>query len=161
MLRIEDGFAVHRERHNLANLVASTLADFAGPLEGHTVVNNVPRDLTVDVDRELLQLALRQLLNNAVKYSPPTSTIQIDATVNSVTEIVVRNSGSVVPEHEQRRIFDRFYRGAEGRQVPGTGMGLAIVDQIARAHGGGVTVASDPVAGTEFRLSVSPGELKS
>jgi two-component system sensor histidine kinase KdpD len=162
MLRIEAGeFAVYRERHNLANLVASTLHDYAGPLEGHTVANNVPRDLTIDADRELLRLALRQLLNNAVKYSPPTSTIQIDATANSATEIIVRNSGSVIPEHEHRRIFDRFYRGTGAPSVPGTGMGLAIVEQIARAHGGGVTVASDPVAGTEFRLSVSSGELKS
>jgi signal transduction histidine kinase len=66
----------------------------------------------------------------------------------------VRNSGSFIPGPEQTRIFDRFYRGAQARRVPGTGMGLAIVDEIARAHGGSVGVDSERERGTEFRLSL-------
>jgi two-component system sensor histidine kinase KdpD len=162
MLRIESGgFAVHRSRHTLRRVVAAALDDMAVQLEGHTVVNRVPAEVTINADGELLQLALRQLLNNAVKYSPATSTIEIDANGHELHELIVRNSGSVIPEAEQQRIFERFYRGATARRVPGTGMGLAIVLQIARAHGGTVTVASTAAMGTEFRLSLPFAEVVS
>jgi two-component system sensor histidine kinase SenX3 len=117
----------------------------------------VPADLDVDADRELLGLALRQLLDNALKYSPTTSTIELAATHNGSVDISVRNSGSLIPEREQRRIFERFYRGSQAGHVPGTGMGLSIVQQIAQAHGGTLTVSSGPDAGTTFTLSLPGG----
>ena len=136
MLRIDAGnFTVHLDRHNLADVVAATVQKFESRLDGHQLLKDVPGNLTVDADRELLGLALRQLLDNALKYSPPTSTIEIHAHGNGAVEIVVRNSGSTIPEREQARVVERFYRGAQARHIPGTGMGLAIVQQIARAHG--------------------------
>jgi signal transduction histidine kinase len=105
----------------------------------------------------LLGLALRQLLDNALKYSPPTSTIEIQARGNGAVEITVRNTGSTIPEREQARVVERFYRGAQARNISGTGMGLAIVQQIARAHGGALTLASSPDAGTAFTLSLPRG----
>ena len=69
-------------------------------------------------------------------------------------EVVVHNSGSTIPQHERDRVVERFYRGAQARHIPGTGMGLAIVQQIARAHGGKLTIASSPEAGTSFTLSL-------
>jgi two-component system sensor histidine kinase SenX3 len=113
--------------------------------------------LAVDADRELLGLALRQLLDNALKYSPPTSTIDIHAQGNGTVVIAVHNSGSTIPEQDQARIFERFYRGAQARHVPGTGIGLAIVQQIAAAHRGTLTVASSSGAGTTFTLSLPLG----
>ena len=109
--------------------------------------------MAVDADRELLSLALRQLLDNALKYSPSTSTIDVQAASNGAVEITVRNSGSAIPEREQPRVVERFYRGTQARHIPGTGMGLAIVQQIARAHGGMLTIASSPESGTAFTLS--------
>jgi two-component system, OmpR family, sensor histidine kinase KdpD len=162
MLRIDAGdFVLHRERHQLATIVAGTLKESGLRQEGHTIVNGVPADLIVDADASLLRLALRQLLDNALKYSPPTSTIEIDASASDgQVQIAVRNSGSAIPDHEQRHIFDRFYRGAHARQVPGSGMGLAIVRQIAQVHGGDVAVTSAPGANTEFRLTLPLGELE-
>jgi len=159
MLRIDAGdFVVHRDRHSLAEVIKSTLRKFEPRLDGHPVVSHVPDDLSVDADRDLLALALRQLLDNAVKYSPELSAIEIAATGGDTVEIVVHDSGPAIPEREQARIFERFYRGIGSRQIPGTGMGLAIVQQIARSHGGVVTVFSAPGAGTEFRLQLPRGE---
>jgi two-component system sensor histidine kinase KdpD len=155
MLRIDAGdFAVHPGRHRLADVIASVVRASERRLDGHQLVSHVPNDLNVDADRELLGLALRQLLDNALKYSPPTSTIEFAATRNGSVDISVRNSGSVIPEREQRRIFERFYRGAQAGHVPGTGMGLSIVQQIAKAHGGALTVTSASQAGTTFTLSL-------
>ena len=75
MLRIDAGnFSVHLDRHSLADVVAATVRKFEGRLDGHDLLKQVPEHLTVDADRELLGLALRQLLDNALKYSPPTAT---------------------------------------------------------------------------------------
>jgi two-component system sensor histidine kinase KdpD len=155
MLRIDAGdFVTHRDRYRLADIVALTLRKLERRLDGHPVLNRVPADLLVDADRALLVLAVQQLLDNAVKYSPATSTIEICATSNGAIDIFVRNSGSVIPEREQQRLFERFYRGSQARRMPGSGMGLAIVRQIADAHGGTVTVRSGPDVGTEFTLSL-------
>ena len=155
MLRIDAGdFVTHRDRLRLADVVTPTLRKLERRLDGHQIVTRIPSDLVVDADRALLSLAVQQLLDNAVKYSPPTSTIEVCAASNGVVDISVRNSGPVISERDQQRLFERFYRGAQARSLPGTGMGLAIVRQIAEAHGGTVTVRSTPEIGTEFTLSL-------
>ena len=158
MLRVDAGdFVLHRDRHILAEIVRWTLREFAPRLDGHPVVTRVPDSITIDADRDLLGLALRQLLDNAVKYSSPSSTIEIAAVCGHAVEIAVRNSGPPIPDRERGRIFERFYRGSHARQIPGTGIGLAIVQQIAQAHGGTLGVASAPDTGTTFTLSLPPG----
>jgi two-component system sensor histidine kinase KdpD len=155
MLRIDAGdFAVHRHRHDLGTIIAGTLDRFERRLEGHEVIRRIPDGLTIDADRDLLSLAVRQLLDNALKYSPPTSTIEIGAAANGLVDLIVRNSGSVIPESERPRVVERFYRGARSRSIPGTGMGLAIVQQIAKAHGGSLSLTSSAEAGTTFMLSL-------
>jgi two-component system sensor histidine kinase KdpD len=155
MLRIDAGdFAVHPERLRVGTIVEAALRTFEHRLDGRQVVTRVPGTMSVDGDSELIGLALRQLLDNAVKYSPSNTPIEIRATGNGAVEIAVHNSGSPIAEREQARIFERFYRGAQARQIPGTGMGLAIVQQIARAHGGSLAVASSADAGTTFTLSL-------
>jgi two-component system, OmpR family, sensor histidine kinase KdpD len=154
MLRIDAGhFSVHPAHHRVAPLISGALKRFEHHLDGHEVVERVPSDLIVDADRDLISLALRQLLDNAIKYSPPTSVIEVQARGNGSVEISVRNSGAAIPNRERTRIFERFYRGEQARQVPGTGMGLTIVQEIARAHGGTLRVTSAPDAGTTFTLS--------
>ena len=154
-LRIDSGdFALHRERVTLSALVEATLRDFQQSLDGHSLVNRVPASVVVEADRELLQLALKQLLDNALKYSPPTSRIEIEATANGAVTITVRNSGPAIAEPEQARLFERFYRGTQARHTTGTGMGLAIVQQIVQAHGGSIAVSSTPESGTAFTLTL-------
>jgi two-component system sensor histidine kinase KdpD len=160
MLRIDAGdFVVHQGHHAVAPLVDSAIKRYTHHLDGHQVTQQVPAGLSVEADRDLLSLALRQLLDNAIKYSPPTSVIEVTANGNGTVEISVRNSGSAIPEREQARIFERFYRGAQARHVPGTGMGLAIVQQIMRAHNGHLRVTSAPEHGTAFTLSLPHGRL--
>jgi two-component system, OmpR family, sensor histidine kinase KdpD len=159
MLRIDSGdFAVRRDRHRVAELVDIALKDYGARLDGHIVKNEVPAELSIDADRDLLRLALRQLFDNAVKYSPSNSLISVSAHGNGTVDIVVHNSGSIIPEEEQPRVFERFYRGEQARHVPGTGLGLAIVRQIARAHGGELTVSSSASEGTDFVLLIPRGQ---
>jgi two-component system sensor histidine kinase KdpD len=154
-LRVESGaFVIHRERHDLAKLVESVLQGLGSRLDGRRIDVVVPPGATVDADAPLVRLALRQLIDNAAKYSPAGSPIAVSASVDGRVEIAVRNSGPAIPESEQPRVFDRFYRGMQARLVPGAGLGLAIVRQIADAHGGAVRVDSTAGAGTAFILSL-------
>jgi two-component system sensor histidine kinase KdpD len=159
MVRVDAGdFSLRPDRHRVADLVAWTLRQFEARLDDRRVVTSVPEVLFVQADRELLGLALRQLLDNAVKYSPAGSQIQIVATGGPAVRIAVRNVGAPIPDREQARLFERFYRGAQARGLPGTGMGLAIVRQIVEAHHGTVHVQSAPGSGTEFVVSLPQGE---
>jgi len=107
-------------------------------------------------DAELLRLALRQLLDNACKYSPAGSTIKIAIGLQPESVAVrVWNSGSFVPSRESTRIFERFYRGSEARLLaPGSGLGLYVARKIAQAHGGDLDLETDVSEGTSFRLTL-------
>jgi two-component system sensor histidine kinase KdpD len=161
MLRIDAGeFVVHLDRHALEPIVDAALRRFEHRLDGRRVIRRIPGGFTVDADGGLLALALRQLIDNAVKYSPHDSTIEVEATTDGAVDITVRNSGSVISESERPRVVERFYRGARARNIPGTGMGLAIVRQIAEAHGGSLTLESSPDQGTAFTVSLPHGRAQ-
>jgi two-component system sensor histidine kinase KdpD len=97
-----------------------------------------PEPLEVRADPELLRLAVSQLLENACKYSLPGSTVTIHAEEQMKRMVIrVSNNGSSIAARDQRRIFDRFYRGADASHLaPGSGLGLYVARKIAAAHGG-------------------------
>jgi PAS domain S-box-containing protein len=102
-----------------------------------------------------LQEALNNLLDNAVKYSPAGSTIVLGGKADGGCALVwVRDEGPGIPADKQEKIFERFYRQEEGRRSADTGLGLALVREIARAHGGRVWVESVPPQGSTFYLSL-------
>ncbi len=104
----------------------------------------------VKVDAVLVERAISNLLDNAVKYSPPGAPIEV--TVRD-GEVLVSDHGPGIAEEDLPRVFDRFYRAAAARAKPGSGLGLAIVREAAEAHGGRATVESSP-RGARFRLSL-------
>ena len=110
----------------------------------------------VSADPDLVCLALRQVIDNGLKYSAPATEMEVAAETgpHSVT-IRVRDQGPGIPEAERERIFDRFYRRQSARdRVPGSGMGLYIAREIARAHGGDLWVEGILGSGAEFCLTL-------
>jgi two-component system sensor histidine kinase KdpD len=110
-------------------------------------------------DAELIRLAVRQLLDNACKYSHSGSTIKV--AIESQQEFVsvrVWNSGRAIAPNEREKVFDRFYRGMNAREVaPGSGLGLYVARKIAQAHGGNLDLETDISSGgegTSFRLTM-------
>ena len=111
--------------------------------------------LVVMGDEDLLVNALRNLLENAVAYSPEKTRVVVAThRVADVAEISVTDQGIGIPQRDLERIFERFYRvnPARSRATGGTGLGLAIVKHVTAAHGGKVTVASKVGEGSTFTL---------
>jgi len=107
------------------------------------------------LDRRLVRLAIRQLLDNAIKYSPPKTPVRVYVhNGDDMNAVEITDRGQGIPIAEQGRIFERFYRSqAVKDQVPGSGLGLSIAWSIARAHGGDLTVTSRP-GETTFRITL-------
>ena len=106
-------------------------------------------------DPTLLEQAVVNLLDNAIKYSEPNSAIRLMANLkDSILKIVVEDQGIGIAKKHLPRLFERFYRvdKARSRKMGGTGLGLAIVKHIAQAHGGQVTVESTPGKGSRFTI---------
>jgi two-component system sensor histidine kinase KdpD len=122
---------------------------------------SAPVHFTVDVDAELFPLALKQLIENAARYSPPQSQIHIDARNDPpVASFSIRDHGLGIKSGERERIFDRYHRGSAGRRSKdGTGMGLAIAKAIVESHGGKIWAENDPDGGARFTIMIpqSPG----
>ena len=114
-----------------------------------------PEDLRAQINPPLLEQALVNLIDNAVKFSEPGGVVRVEARrVGPQVEVRVRDQGPGIPPEHLQRIFELFYRVDAGRsrKVGGSGLGLAIVKHIALAHGGRVTVASAPGQETAFSL---------
>jgi len=113
------------------------------------------RSPRVAVDQRLLKLAIKQLVDNALKYSAPETPLKINVRDGSgVVIIAVTNQGQEIPGPEQSRIFERLYRSSSVRhQIPGSGLGLSFARDIVRAHRGDLTVTSRP-GETTFRMTI-------
>lgn len=131
----------------ITNVVTDLRASISA--KGITIEVSLPEASIIARERDLERL-FRNLLENALRHTPEGGTIRIDGEVRGDTVVVtVEDSGDGVPESERERIFEPFYRGAKtrGEEMTGTGLGLAIVREIARVHGGEVSVtAARPLA---------------
>jgi two-component system sensor histidine kinase MprB len=129
--------AVERGRHRAPGL------RFATQLEPYSVVGA----------RSRLERAIDNVLDNAIKWSPPGGTVDIRLVDGTLT---VRDHGPGIPEADLPHVFDRFYRAAAARALPGSGLGLAIVKQTVDDHRGYVSVANADSGGTLLSLRFDP-----
>jgi signal transduction histidine kinase len=147
--RIEKGKKeFHYKQESIREVILSTVETFRTQLvenECEITVNLMDNLPQLQIDRDAISEALLNLLNNAVKYSFEEKKVTINAqTVNNYVAIEVIDNGIGIPEHQQKKIFEPFYRVNDllSVEVEGSGLGLAFVKYIAEAHGGKVTVQS-------------------
>ena len=158
MARIEPGKPrIRRRKVQIKDIVRSSLERMKNLLDGRPVHIEIQEDIaSVNADSDMMGLALRQLLGNAVKYSPPETAIVVSASQSGDTvTIQVRDHGPGVPSDESESIFERFYRGKRTQEsVAGTGMGLSIARDIVSAHQGRLWVENAPEGGAQFSFTL-------
>jgi two-component system sensor histidine kinase KdpD len=148
---------LRREQIDLLELIEGSVAAASQELSGHPVdVQPVHPGSAVWADRQLLQMAMLQLFDNAAKYGSPDSAITIGVQEEEAEALIsVRNEGSLIAPEEKEKIFQRFYRSpGSDHRASGTGIGLSVVKRITEAHHGRVWVTSDQQNGTTFFLAL-------
>jgi two-component system phosphate regulon sensor histidine kinase PhoR len=156
--RMESG--VHRyrfERRDCTEFVKRLVDEFRNEVQpsGYRVAFQGDAAAPVELDSEALGRAVRNLLDNAVKYSPDRRDLEVAVhRRNGHVRIDVRDYGIGVPANERELIFAKFQRGDQARQrgIKGTGIGLAMAAEIAKAHRGAVEVESEPGEGSTFTI---------
>ena len=151
---------LHKESSNVGELVREVVASMQNVIDGR------PLNVTCDegtpavlVDRRLVKLAVKQLLDNALKYSSPDTPVTVRIRNGDGVKVEVTDHGKGIPVAEQSQVFERLYRSPSVQhQVHGSGLGLNIAQNIARAHHGDLMLASRP-GETTFRL-VIPADRK-
>jgi two-component system, OmpR family, sensor histidine kinase KdpD len=157
MVRLETGaLQVQKEWQPLEEVVGVALIRLDERLAGRLVQTSLPPELPlVPIDGLLIEQVLINLIENALKYTPPGSPIEISATANARAVVVeVADRGPGLPSGEEGRVFDKFYRSRdEGRGV-GAGLGLTICRGIITAHGGRIWAENRPGGGATFRFTL-------
>ncbi|MEZ2391967.1 sensor histidine kinase [bacterium RCC_150] len=142
---------------NINTVVAESVDRSQLPAESKNIkiVVGAPTEAMVFGDQDLLVTALRNLIDNAIRYSPENTRVGVGVRVKEgVVAISVTDQGEGLSPEDQERIFERFYRvdAARSRQTGGTGLGLSIVKHVVSNHGGEVTVWSQPGQGSTFTI---------
>ena len=147
---------VHLERSHLQEIVRDVVFSMQKEIDGRPLKMVCDGEQpAIAIDRRLVRLAIKQLLDNALKYSDPGTpvTVQVRDAKDMLT-VDITDQGKGIPPLEQARVFERFYRSPSvKKQMPGSGLGLSIAHVIARAHNGDLTFKSRP-GETTFRLSL-------
>jgi two-component system, OmpR family, sensor histidine kinase KdpD len=163
MARLEsDHLQVRRELTDPKEFIEDVVASLHTQIDDRSVeIRAEPALPQVPLDRRLLKLALKQVLDNALKYSPPRSPIAVGVSKGAdVVNFDITDHGPGIPEQEQGRLFERFYRSPSVKNpVPGFGLGLAIANSIVQAHQGQLTVNSSP-GETTFRVTLPLGRTQ-
>jgi len=158
MARVEAG-KLHPDKRPVAaaELIEAALAEVASLRRGRAVTVLVaPRLPRAECDPELVQQVIKQLMENAFKYSPEGAPLTISAVPKGEKIVIgVADRGAGIDEDERAHIFDKFFRGRRYRfETKGTGMGLAIAKGIMEAHGEKIWVESEPGQGSAFYFSL-------
>ncbi|MGC2167193.1 MAG: sensor histidine kinase KdpD [Gallionella sp.] len=161
MARLEAGAVVlNRQWQPLEEVVGGALAGLTARMINHPVSVKLPHDLPlVEIDSMLIERVFANLLENAVKYTPHGTPIEISAASRSNELVVtVSDRGHGIPAGEEKRIFEKFHRIASEGNQGGAGLGLTICRSIIEAHGGRIWAENLPSGGAAFHFALPLSE---
>ncbi len=148
---------LHEDDFDLSDLLEGVLDDaraLSEPLD-LTVEAEVPTHLPLKADRVYVGMIAQNLLENAVKYNRPGGRIRLTASrSNGAVEFSVGNTGDGIPPQRIAHLFERFFRGRADERMEGTGLGLSIARELARAHGGEISLRQADATWTELKVTL-------
>jgi two-component system sensor histidine kinase KdpD len=157
MTRIESGaIKLHHEPGDIQDVIGTALEQLGRRVADHEIKVNVPEDFPlVPMDFTLIVQVVVNLLENAVKYSPKHSLIEVSATLtNENARIEIADRGVGIPSDDLTRVFDKFYRVQRPESVSGTGLGLSISKGIIEAHHGNIYARARDGGGTILTMEL-------
>lgn len=149
----EKTFQRENEQVNLADLIETVVNDYKNRYPQRRIEASADKDLYIDGDELLMQIALSNLIDNALKYAPKESPVYVDLMEDEYyIQIKVSDEGPGIADEEKRKIFQKFYRsGSENtRKAKGTGLGLYLTKKIIEQHNGDIFVMNNTPSGSIF-----------
>jgi two-component system, OmpR family, sensor histidine kinase TctE len=143
--------------NEVASSVVAVMAPWAVAQQRTLAFVGAETPVRVDANAHAVADAIRNIVENAVTHSPPGGEVTVSLYPDA--RIAIADRGSGIPPQDRERIFERFWRG-QGERAAGAGLGLSIVREIMRTHGGTVTVADNPGGGTVFTLEFLPSRCR-
>ena len=156
--RLEDNWRPLPEPVDLSALARDIAARLQVRFPQTNIVLNIPDNFPpLQADKSGMSAIMQNLLENAVKYSPEGASVELSAErLNDRVRLRVADQGRGIPDSEKHAVFEKFYRlgNEETRQTTGTGLGLYIVNQVVKAHGGSIRVTDNKPQGTVFIIEM-------
>lgn len=148
-------YSLTNEEVNLSELVETSVAEYKNRFSSHQFIKNINENNFIIGDRMLLQIAVNNLIDNALKYSPKESEILINLFIrNNQTTLQVIDKGKGISQLDKQKIFDKFYRvgNAATKGAKGTGLGLYLTKNIIGKHKGNISVTDNLPNGSNFEI---------
>ena len=155
--KIEAGdYMLMTEKIDLAELVTESVNDFKMRFPKRDIQLSLSNDIYLTGDRLLLQMAVNNLLDNAIKYSGKEGKIGIDLKENDTIKLLIKDEGKGIPDDEKNKIFNKFYRigNLHTKEAKGTGLGLYLTKKIVEQHNGNIIVADNNPHGSIFEVKL-------
>lgn len=156
------GYTLNRELCSLNSLLAESIHAFRERFPKRNIEDSIEENVSVYGDMLMLRLAINNLVENAIKYTPAQMPIRVELSSNgSEAEIRVKDEGPGIPDTEKKRIFERFYRIGDEKTRPtkGTGLGLYLTRKIIEDHGGRIFVRDNQPQGSNFVIQLSSAQI--
>jgi two-component system, OmpR family, sensor histidine kinase CiaH len=154
-------YIVEDEEFNLSEILVTTITEYKNRFTSFVFLQDVEDNIFIKGDRMLMQIAINNLLDNAIKYSPKLSTITASLVSSSKALLKIKDEGKGITEEDKKRIFEKFYRGGNTatKQAKGTGIGLYLTKNIVTKHKGNISVTDNTPNGSIFEVQLPIAQL--
>lgn len=152
------GYRMTNEELDLSSLVVNCAHEFSSRFPNKQISQNIQPEIFVTGDGLLLEMAVNNLLDNAIKYSSKTSPVDITLQQKEDIELAITDEGSGIDDTDKKKVFEKFYRAGNSatKSAKGTGLGLYLTFKIIKAHHGSIEVTDNIPAGTVFSIHLKP-----
>lgn len=156
------GYRMTQEEINFSDLVSKCVQDFASRFPSRTVSYSIPDEIFLTGDELLLQMAVNNLLDNAIKYSPKGTAVVLSLRQDEVGPIVMelKNEGVSISGEDKKKVFEKFYRAGNNatKTAKGTGLGLYLTFRVVKAHHGTIVLTDNVPTGAVFTVHLPPAD---
>jgi two-component system, OmpR family, sensor histidine kinase CiaH len=150
------GYSITKEEVDLSDVVRNCVHDYTIRFPQRILQDAVATEIYIEGDFLLLQMAINNLIDNAIKYSPKEATVVVSLYIEGKQiKLSVKDEGKGIEESEKKKVFDKFYRigNKATKGAKGTGLGLFLTKKIARQHNANISVTDNTPTGTNFTIS--------
>ena len=152
------GYRMMNEELNFSELVSKCIQDFTSRFPLRKIDSTIAPEVFLDGDQLLLQMAVNNLIDNAIKYSPKATPVVISLRQEELVVLEIKNEGVGINSEDKKKVFDKFYRAGNNatKTAKGTGLGLYLIFKVIKAHHGSIKLTDNDPSGAVFTINLQP-----